>query len=174
LLRRQAAINGVLLRSQAFIEYFRVGPMLCSLSWDGFSALKFESANSSIVKSIRQRDRLNAWLRLYARDQSTPRLDEYEQERLDDERLELVHYSVEAKHQPSRLTIHSEGTRMAHEITRIIASLKTICENGRFEIKRLMRSGDKLPLPKLRAVIDRDLFHRVPSRIAAADGLEFD
>jgi hypothetical protein len=68
LLRRQAAINGVLLRSQAFIEYFRVGPMLCSLSWDKFAILEFESANSSIVKSIRQLDVLNAWLRLYARD----------------------------------------------------------------------------------------------------------
>ncbi|MGY3614765.1 hypothetical protein [Bradyrhizobium sp. USDA 10063] len=200
--------------------------------------MEFESANSSIVKSIRQRDLLNAWLRLYARGQSTPRVDEYEPERLDDERLDLVHYTVEAERQPPRLTIRSEGTRMAHayghtgkgralddylgphlapivmpvyyaciarslpvytiadiddvdgrlvayerlllpfgedgQVTCIIASLKTICEDGHFEIKNLMRGADKLPAPKLRAVIDRDLFHRIPSRIAAPDVLEFE
>jgi hypothetical protein len=200
--------------------------------------LIFESANSSIVKSIRQRDLLNAWLRLYARDQSMPRADAYEPERLDDERLDLVHYAVEAGRQPPRLTIQSEGTRMAHayghtgkgralddylgpslapivmpvyyeciarrlpvytiadiddvdgrlvayerlllpfgehgEVTRIIASLKTICEDGHFEIKNLMRGADKLPTPRLCTIIDRDLFHRAPSRIVAADVLEFD
>ncbi|WP_283807778.1 hypothetical protein [Bradyrhizobium mercantei] len=36
-------------------------------------ALHFESANSSVVKSIRQRDILNTWLRLYARSQTIPR-----------------------------------------------------------------------------------------------------
>ncbi|MCA1452354.1 hypothetical protein I6F35_03860 [Bradyrhizobium sp. BRP22] len=200
--------------------------------------MEFQSANSSIVKSIRQRDLLNAWLRLYARDQSTPRAAEYEPERLQEEELDLVHYTVEAERQPPRLTIQSEGTRMAHayghtgkgralddyigprlapivmpayyaciarglpvytiahiddiygrlvayerlllpfgedgHITRIIASLKTICEDGHFEIKNLMRGGDKLPVPKLHAVIDRDLFHRTPGRITPADVLEFD
>ena len=36
-----------------------------------------------------------------------------------------------------------------------------------------MRGNDALPRPKLRAVIDRDLFHRAPGRIAAADVVEF-
>jgi hypothetical protein len=30
-----------------------------------------------------------------------------------------------------------------------------------------------LPVPKLRTIIDRDLFHRAPGRIAAADVIEF-
>jgi len=30
-----------------------------------------------------------------------------------------------------------------------------------------------LPTPKLRCVIDRDLFHRAPSRIEAGDIIEF-
>ncbi len=47
-----------------------------------------------------------------------------------------------------------------------MASLKTISEDGGFEIKNLIRGNDKLPVPKLRAVIDRDLFHRAPGRIA--------
>jgi hypothetical protein len=29
-------------------------------------------------------------------------------------------------------------------------------------------------VPKLRAIIDRDLFHRAPGRIAVGDVLEFD
>ena len=58
-------------------------------------------------------------------------------------------------------------------VTHIIASLKTISEDGGFEIKNLMRGGDKLPVPKLRAIIDRDLFHRAPGRIPSGDVLEF-
>ena len=63
----------------------------------------------------------------------------------------------------------SEGARVTH----IIASLKTISEDGGFEIKNLMRGSDSLPKPKLRVVIDRDLFHRAPGRIAAGDVIEF-
>jgi len=59
------------------------------------------------------------------------------------------------------------------KVCHIIASLKTFCEDGGFEIKNLMRGNDALPRPKLRAVIERDLFHRAPGRIAAADVIEF-
>jgi hypothetical protein len=59
------------------------------------------------------------------------------------------------------------------KVCHVIASLKTFCEDGGFEIKNLMRGNDALPRPKLRAVIDRDLFHRAPGRIAAADVVEF-
>jgi hypothetical protein len=38
--------------------------------------LNFESANPTVVKSIKQRDLLNTWLRLYARDQRAPRMEE--------------------------------------------------------------------------------------------------
>ena len=54
-------------------------------------------------------------------------------------------------------------------VTHIIASLKTISEDGGFEIKNLIRGNDKLPVPKLRTIIDRDLFHRAPGRIASGD-----
>lgn len=59
------------------------------------------------------------------------------------------------------------------KVCHVIASLKTFCEDGGFEIKNLMRGNDALPRPKLCAVIDRDLFHRAPGRIAAADVVEF-
>ena len=198
--------------------------------------MDFESANSSVVKSIKQRDLLNTWLRLYAREQQLPRIDEYQPSRLADELPDLVYYTVENT-QPPRLTIQSDGTRISnayghtgkgkyldeyigarlvpvvvpvyHEcikralpvytisniddiygrivayerlllpfsegsgVTHVIASLKTICEDGGFEIKNLMRGNDSLPTAKLRAVIDRDLFHRAPGRIPAGDVIEF-
>jgi hypothetical protein len=200
--------------------------------------LEFQSANATIVKSIKQRDLLNTWLRLYARDQRLPRMKEYEPSRLEDELPDMVYYTVESAQQPPRLVIDSDGTRMssaygntgrgrylddylgprltpivmpiyyqcvegalpiytisniddsygrivAYErlllpfsengevVSHIIASLKTISEDGGFEIRNLMRGNDALPTPKLRAMIDRDLFHRAPGRIPAGDVIEF-
>jgi hypothetical protein len=200
--------------------------------------LDFESAQPSVVKSIKQRDLLNTWLRLYARNQSLPRIEEYQPERIEEELPDLVYYTVDAHQTPARLTIQSDGTRMStaygntgkgryldeylgarlapivmpvyHEciarrlpaytianiddiygrivayermllpfsedgsVTHIIASLKTISEDGGFEIRNLMRGNDKLPVPKLRTIIDRNLFHRAPGRIPSGDILEFD
>ncbi len=199
--------------------------------------MEFQSANSTIVKSIKQRDLLNTWLRLYAREQQTPRIEEYQPARLEDELQDLVYYTVDAARAPPRLTIQSDGTRMssaygntgkgryldefvgprlmpvvmpvyyecvaralpvytisniddiygrivAYErlllpfsrngsVTHVIASLKTISEDGGFEIRNLMRGNDTLPTPKLRAVIDHNLFHRAPGRIPAGDVIEF-
>ena len=61
----------------------------------------------------------------------------------------------------------------ADNVTHLIASLKTISEDGGFEIRNLMRGNDTLPTTKLRTVIDRDLFHRAPGRIPAGDVIEF-
>lgn len=199
--------------------------------------MEFESAGPSVVKSIKQRDLLNTWLRLYVRNQSLPRMSEYQPERIEDELPDMVFYSVDTQVQPPRLTIQSDGTRMstaygntgkgrhldeylgarlapmvmpvyyecigrrlpaytiadmndiygrivAYErlllpfadkgsVTHIIASLKTISEDGGFEIKNLIRGNDKLPVPKLRTIIARDLFHRTPGRIPPGDVLEF-
>jgi hypothetical protein len=200
-------------------------------------ALDFESANPSIVKSIRQRDLLNTWLRLYDREQRLPRIEQYQPERLSEELPELVYYTVDAVCAPPRLTIESDGTRLsvayghtgkgrsldeflgprlapvvmpvyyqcikralpvytiadvddiygrvvAYErlllpfgdgtpVSHVIASLKTISEDGGFEIKNLMRGHDTLPRPKLRTVIDRDLFHRAAGRLSGGEVIEF-
>jgi len=197
----------------------------------------FDSANPSIVKSIRQRDLLNNWLRLYAPAQALPRVEDFQPARLVDELPDLVFMTVEQA-APPQLIIESNVTRMSiayghtgkgrylHEylgnrlaplimpiyykcleralpvytvahvddtfgrivayerlllpfsagggVTHLIASLKTISEDGGFEIKNLMRGNDSLPVMKQMAVIDRGLFHRAPSRIAAAEVIEFD
>ncbi|HXH47572.1 MAG TPA: hypothetical protein VNK51_27470 [Bradyrhizobium sp.] len=195
--------------------------------------MDFASAAPSIVKSIRQRDLLNTWLRLYARQQVSPAIWEYQPARLDEELSDLIYYTVDASGPAPQLTIQSEGTRISrayghtgkgvllhdyvgprlapfvmpiyHEcvararpvysvadvddlcgrvvayerlllpfltdgrVSHVIASVKTFCEDGGFEIKNLMRGNDAPPRPRLRAVIDRDLFHRAPGRIAAAE-----
>lgn len=204
---------------------------------DGSQAVDFASANPSVVKSIKQRDLLNTWLRLFAREQRIPDIGEYQPARLADELPDLVYYTVDCAELPPRLTIESDGTRMSHAygntgkgqyldeyigarlvpivmpvyyecVTRalpvytisnvddiygrvvayerlllpfsegghvghIIASLKTISEDGGFEIRNLMRGNDTLPTSKLRTVIDRDLFHRAPGRIPTGDEIEF-
>jgi hypothetical protein len=234
---RKGTVNGVLLQSGLFIEYYRSGRIITRFSQAGIAAVDFASADPSIVKSIKQRDLLNTWLRLFARDQALPRMDEYQPARIEDELPDLVFFTVDTSQAPPRLTIDSDGTRMSsaygntgkgryldeylgarlapivvpvyHEciarrlpaytiatiddiygrivayerlllpfsdggnVTHIIASLKTISEDGGFEIKNLMRGSDKLPVPKLRTIVDRDLFHRTPGRIPSGDILEF-
>jgi hypothetical protein len=198
--------------------------------------LNFESANPTVIKSIKQRDLLNTWLRLFAPARRLPRIGEFQPDRIEDELPELVYMTVETG-EPLRLIIDSDGTRLSvaygytgkgryldeylgarlaplvmpiyqqcvrralpvytvshvddacgrivayerlllpfsenHEVTHIIASLKTISEDGGFEIRNLMRASDTLPTPKLRAVIDRELFHRNRGRIPSADLIEF-
>jgi hypothetical protein len=57
-------------------------------------------------------------------------------------------------------------------ISHVIASVKTFCEDGGFEIKNLLRGNDAVPRPRIRAVVERELFHRSPGRIATADVVE--
>ncbi len=202
------------------------------------AAVVFESANPSVVRSVRQRDLLNSWLRLYARQQTLPRLAEYQPERMKEELPDLVFYIVDTSRQPVRFIIDSDSTRIstaygttgkgrdlddylgpimaavvvpvyqeclrralptytvsmiddvhgravAYErvlmpfsdgdgVNHIIASLKAISEHGGFEIRNLMRGPHRVPVPKVHAVIDRDLFHRAPARTRAGDIVEFD
>lgn len=203
----------------------------------GIIVLDFASAAPSVVKSIRQRDLLNYWLRLYARQQIAPPIREYQPARLEEEMSDLIYYTVDISTPTPRLTIQSQGTRIARayghtgkgvpldeyigprlapfvmpfyyecvarglpvysvaevddihgrnvayerlllpfqtsdQVCHLIASVKTFCEDGGFEIKDLMRGNDARPRPKLRVVVDRELFHRPPGRIAAADVVEF-
>lgn len=213
--------------------------MLLTIRKDGTMAVSFESSDASVMKSIRQRDLLNCWLRLYAPAQTLPRVIAYQPERLDDERADLVNYIVDHSFAPVRFIIDSNGTRMASaygstgkgrylddylgpilgpvalpayhtcvarklptytismiddvnghvvayerlllpfcddgsDVTHIIASLKTISEDGSFEIRNLMRGHQSVPKPVLNVVLDRNLAHRMPGRAAAGDLIEID
>lgn len=197
----------------------------------------FESAAPAIVKSIRQRDLLNAWLRLYAKGGRLPRFDDYHPERIAEEKDDLVYLVVEDRGHSPHLVIENDGQHMSiafgtsgkgrdldeylgsrlaplvmpiyfecirrqlpvftiskvtdlygrkvdyerllmpfsdgHGINRIIASMKTISDDGGFEIRNLMRANDTPPDYFLRAVIDTGLFHKAPGRIAPGDAVEF-
>lgn len=196
---------------------------------------EFEDGTPSAIKSIKQRDFLNTWLRLYARDQQLPKFAEYQPERIADEVADLVYYTIEPGQTPPRIVIDSDGTRMANAygktgkgqnlddylgpklapvvlpiyyqciarklpvftishvvdshgrpvdyerlllpfsdgagVDRIIASLKTISEEGSFEIRNLMRTNDALPVYRLRSVIARDLFQSKPIRKSSSDDI---
>src|SRR5437868_401480 len=98
--RRQAIVNGVLLQLGAFTQYFCPRRIITRFRQPGIAALEFQSAEPSVVKSIKQRDLLNTWLRLYARDQSIPRMSEYHPARIEDELPDLVFYTVDTSTQP--------------------------------------------------------------------------
>jgi hypothetical protein len=73
----------------------------------------FESASPSVVKAIKQRDLLNTWLRLYARERKIPAISEYRPERLEDELPDLVYFDVDSGTEPPQITIQSDGTRIS-------------------------------------------------------------
>lgn len=57
-------------------------------------------------------------------------------------------------------------------VSSIIASLKTISEDGGFQNRNLLRGNTRPPTLKLRSIIDRDLVHRMPGRYAPGDVIE--
>lgn len=186
--------------------------------------MPFESASPSIVRSVRQRDLLNTWLRLRPRPDLLPAIHHYNPARIEDELKDLVYYLVRRDQAGWQFIIDSHGSRLAQaygqsersnvgtnlrdyvgahmvdlvlpiyeecadralpvysismiddvqgcsvayerlllpffaggEVSHLVASLKTISEDGRFEINNLLRDPAKLPQYRLRAVIDRDL-----------------
>lgn len=222
------------------MKNFAQKPMIAARTFlypPGTSVMEFESASPAIVKSIKQRDLLNVWLRLYAVRGELPKFGDYRPERLTEEADDLVGYTVIDTGKVLRFRIDSEGTRMSRAygttgqgrfldeylgakleqivipvylecvrqrlpvytiskvkdiygrtvdyerlllpfsdgagVTQVLASLKTISEDGGFEIKNLMRANDVPPASVLRSVIDRELYHKLPGRIAPGDTIEF-
>jgi len=201
------------------------------------NVLAFESANPSIVKSIKQRDLLNTWLRLYARQQQAPAIAEYQPARWAEELPELAFFAVDDTDASPRIRILSDGVRLWSaygktgkgsyleefvganlapifvpiyeqcvrralpvysilktadvygrmvacerlvlpfsengRVSHLITSVKAISDAGGFEIKNLMRAQEALPEIHTQAVIDQELFHRKPARIAAGEIIEF-
>lgn len=80
--------------------------------------MEFQSASPSIVKSIKQRDLLNAWLRLYEKNPQ-PALIDYVPDRLSEEHRDLVYYKVLFAGNAPRFMIDSEGSRLAQGYGRV-------------------------------------------------------
>jgi hypothetical protein len=83
--------------------------------------MNFESVNPSAVRSIRQRDFLQEWIRHFARQRSLPSFAAFKPARIDDEMTDLMFYNVEYVEAEPRYRVVHEGRRLidAYGITGI-------------------------------------------------------
>jgi hypothetical protein len=74
---------------------------------------QFHSANPSIVKSIRQRELLNTWLRALRGQKPLPSLLDFKPDRInDDELADMMGFNVEGDGETARYVITHEGSRL--------------------------------------------------------------
>ena len=74
--------------------------------------MQFESANPSVVRSIRQRDLLNTWLRALVRPHPLPRVADYQPECIADELPDMMRFDVEGSGDGARFVITQEGATL--------------------------------------------------------------
>ena len=74
--------------------------------------MEFGSANSSVVKSIKQRDLLNTWLRAYRKRRALPPIEEYQPDRIEDELIDMMRFDVVGAGDQARFLITHEGSRL--------------------------------------------------------------
>jgi hypothetical protein len=73
----------------------------------------FQSVNPSVVKSIRQRDLLNAWLRALRKPKPLPSLFDFKPDRInDDELADMMGFNVDGDGETARYVITHEGSRL--------------------------------------------------------------
>jgi hypothetical protein len=74
--------------------------------------MEFASANPSVVRSVKQRDLLNTWLRALDKQRPLPALGDYQPERIADELADMMGYDVEGEGGTARFLITQEGSRL--------------------------------------------------------------
>jgi hypothetical protein len=74
--------------------------------------MEFTSANPSVVRSVKQRDLLNAWLRALGNGRALPALADYRPDRIADELADMMGYDVEGSGDTARFLITQEGSRL--------------------------------------------------------------
>jgi hypothetical protein len=75
--------------------------------------MNFESANPSVVRSIKQRDLLNTWLRALRKPHPLPVISDFQPDRIGDELADMMGYDVEGEGDSARFRITQEGARLA-------------------------------------------------------------
>jgi hypothetical protein len=75
--------------------------------------MNFESANPSVVRSIKQRDLLNTWLRALRKPHPLPVISDFQPDRISDELADMMRYDVEGEGDSARFRITQEGARLA-------------------------------------------------------------
>jgi hypothetical protein len=74
--------------------------------------MEFESTSPSVVKSIKQRDLLNAWLRALRRPKSLPAIQDYRPNGIADELADMMGFDVNGDGDNARFLITQEGSRL--------------------------------------------------------------
>ena len=75
--------------------------------------MEFASVNPSVVRSVKQRDLLNAWLRALGKHRALPLIADYRPDRIADELADMMAYNVEGSDDDARFLITQEGSRLA-------------------------------------------------------------
>lgn len=75
--------------------------------------MQFESADPSVVRSIRQRCLLNEWLRAAGRHRTMPQPKDFLPEQVGDELVDMMQYDVVGRGDGARFLITHEGARLA-------------------------------------------------------------
>ena len=75
--------------------------------------MEFESADPSVVRSIKQREFLNAWLRAAARHRPLPLVDDFQPNRISDELADMMGYDVIGQGDGARFLITQAGARLS-------------------------------------------------------------
>lgn len=75
--------------------------------------MKFESTSPSVVRSIRQRELLNVWIRGFEKTGRAPLVNEFAPDRLEDELPDLGFFSVMSAADSWKIQIKKNGRRLA-------------------------------------------------------------
>jgi hypothetical protein len=74
--------------------------------------MEFKSADPSVVRSIKQREFLNAWLRAAVRHPPLPLVDDFQPGRVGDELADMMGFNVAGEGDRARFLITQEGARL--------------------------------------------------------------
>lgn len=74
--------------------------------------MDFQRASASVVRSVKQRALLNAWLRAFGKRGTLPRLEDYRPDRIADELAEMMGFNVVGQGESARFLITQEGPRL--------------------------------------------------------------
>jgi hypothetical protein len=74
--------------------------------------MKFESSSPSVVRSVKQRDLLNAWLRAFDKRKPLPHLEDYRPDRIADELADMMGFDVISAGDKPRFLTTQEGARL--------------------------------------------------------------
>jgi len=109
--------------------------------------MHFESANRSIVRSVRQSDLLSAWLRVARRERALPLIHQFRPDHLDDERPDLMYYDIKQTGDSTRFFILHGGDNL-------VRAFGTVKGEGKFLDEMIDAERLKPIIPTFLASVD--------------------